>query len=304
MKLIPTLTVCVCLSVALCGQANIASADGPKPIAEKAPKTPASAPRPEAAKAAVARDTPFDPKGFGPVDPTTARIVRSVEQTCHESPFSRDGMSPEEEAKCNAQVARLLGRGAMAVPAILARLNDREGLESYYARTRLYHVLGLQHDQRLRVALVDALVWIGDTETEDYAMDGSMIESALTQAFGSAPAPMVPWVDEHVVEMWAEARSNAAKWSDFAKAHKGKSRGQIVAETMTRARKELASPDAAVAFRAMSSLMLHAPREVARAAQAYASREGLEEQAQLAFENLAGDAEWRSSPDYLRASRM
>jgi len=304
MKLIPTLMLTAGLSAALCVQASVAFADGPKPIAENAPKKPAPAPPAEVQNRAAARDTPFDPKGFGPVDPTTARIVRSVEQSCYESPFSRDGMSPDEEAKCNAQVARLLGRGAMAVPAILARLNDREGLESYYARTRLYHVLGLQHDQRLRVALVDALAWIGDTETEDYAMDGSMIESALTQSFGSAPAPLVPWLDEPVVEMWAEARSKAAKWSDFAKTHKGKSRGQIVAETMTRARKELASPDAAVAFRAMSSLMLHAPREVARAAQAYASREGLDEQAQLAFENLAGDAEWRSSPEHARHFRM
>jgi hypothetical protein len=304
MKLFRTLTLSVCFAAALSGHASEVRADGPKPISEQAPAKPTPTPPAEATRPAARRDTLFDPKGFGPVDPTTAKIVRNVEETCHESPFSRDGMSPAEEAKCNVQVARLIGRGALAVPAILARLNDRDGLESYYARTRLYHVLGRQHDQRVRVALVDALVWIGDTETEHHGIDGPMIEESLTQAFGSAPPPTPPWVDEPVVEAWAEARRDAARWSEFAKSQTGKSRGHIVAESMARARKELASADAAVAFRAISSLMLHAPREAGRAAEAYASREGLEGEQQSAFENLASEAEWKSSPDHVRGAML
>ncbi len=304
MKLLRTLTFSACFTVVLSVHARGAFADGPKPISDQAPSKPAPAAPAEATKPRAARDVLFDPKGFGPVDPTTAKIVKNVEETCHESPFSRDGMSPAEEAKCNVQVARLIGRGALAVPAIFARLNDREGLESYYARTRLYHVLGRQHDQRVRAALVDALVWIGDTEPEDHAIDGPMIEESLTQAFGGAPAPTPPWVEEPVVEAWSEARSGAARWADFARVHRGKSRGYIVSETMTRARKELASSDASAAYRAISSLMLHAPREAGRAAEAYASREGLADEQQSAFENLASEAEWKSSADYVRGARM
>lgn len=304
MTLLRTLTLTTCFAAALSAQARGASADGPKPIAEQAPTKAAHAAPPSSAKTVATREAPYDPKAFGEIDATTAKLVRRVEETCHESPFSRDGMSPAEEAKCNAEVARLLGRGALAVPAILARLNDREGLESYYARTRLYHVLGRQHDQRVRSALVDALTWVSDTETEDYAIDTTMIEESLVQAFGSAPPPPLPWGDEPVVEAWAEARASAARWTAFAAGHRGKTRGHIVAETMTRARKELASTDVAVAYRAIARLMPLAPREAGRAASAYAARNGLADDERTAFQDLEIESQWRSSPEFTRASRM
>jgi hypothetical protein len=304
MTLLRTLTLSTCFAVALSTQASRASADGPKPIAEQAPTKSAPAAPPSSAKTVATREAPFDAKPFGAIDPTTAKLVRRVEETCHESPFSRDGMSPAEEAKCNAEVARLLGRGALAVPAILARLNDCEGLESYYARTRLYHVLGRQHDQRVRWALVDALTWVSDTETEDYAIDTTMIEHALEQAFGSAPPPPLPWDDQPVVEAWAEARASAARWAAYAAGHRGKTRGQIVAETMTRARKELASTDVGAAYRAIASLMPLAPREAGRAASAYAARDGLTDRERAAFQDLESEAQWRSSPGFVHASMM
>jgi hypothetical protein len=287
--------------VATCATLGPAYADGPVPIVGQPPPAAVSPPSPATAgtqSAEAERDVPFDPKGFGKPSPQATKLVLRVEQQCYASPLSREGMTPHDEARCNVAIARLSSMGVAAVPAIVDRLNQRDAIEHYYGRSRLYYVLGRLADQRVRQVMVDGLVWMTVHHESDFVQDLGSMEVALKEAYGGVPMRRAHWAQDVAVDARSEQEQRTAQWVAHAARYRGKTRGYVIADMMGRARRELASADAATAYEAVASLMQFAPREAGRAATAYAAREGLDGEQRSAFEALVSESEWRSQPGY------
>jgi hypothetical protein len=276
-----------------------ASADGAPPVKGKAPP-PASAP---AQAKTVEMTKPFDGSKLGSRDAASDKEVARVNERCVSDPFSREGPSPQENARCNLAVARLVARGKKAAPSILAALNEKSDDASYYASNRLLFALGKIDDKKVRKALVDGFVAIAKDEMEDQTDIVYQIPETLEAMMGAAPDTAAPWKDASVTDAWQEHRQTAARWRSFVEANEGQSRKQIAQEHLSQARKEKGDKDPEKAYRAIAFLISRSPNEALKAAKAYQKRDDLEDNVASEFESLKVQAEMQIEEQQARAAR-
>lgn len=282
-------SVLALLSSALVGWSTAALADQPIKIKGKAP--PAERAPEQAKKAEVQK--PFDYSELGAREAAAEKAVAKVKERCVADPMSREGPTPEEQARCNLAVAQLTGLGKKGAPSILVALNAADEIASYYAVNRLLFSLGKIDDKQVRGVVVDGFATIAKEEADAQAILVYQLPETLEAMMGSCPPVDLPWENGAVTDAWEENRKTAARWSAFATENADKTRKQLAAEHMTRARKEKASEDPAKAYRAIEHLVDRAPFEALKAAKAYASRKDLDEDIADAFESLESQAEWR-----------
>ncbi|NUO50885.1 MAG: hypothetical protein HOV80_18690, partial [Polyangiaceae bacterium] len=269
------------------------------PVKGKAPP-PASPP----AQAKTAETTkPFDASKLGQRDATSDKEVARVNERCVSDPFSREGPSPAENAKCTAAVARLVARGKKAAPSILAALNEKNEDRSYYASNRLLFALGKVDDKKVRQAVADGFVAIAKAEMDDQTDIIYQIPDALEAMMGAAPEVDAPWKASSVTDSWEEHRQTAARWKAFVAANEGKSRKQISQDRFAQARKDKADADAEKAYRAISFLVSRSPNEALKAAKAYQKRDDLDDDVASEFESLQSQAEMHIEEQQARAAR-
>ncbi len=279
--------------------AGSASADGAPPVKGKAP--PRASP-PAQAKT-VETTKPFDASKLGKPDATSDKEVARVNESCVSDPFSREGPSPKETARCNLAVARLVARGKKAVPSILVALNVQNEEASYYGKSRLLFALGKIDDKKVRKAVVDGFVAIAKAEMEDQTDIVYQIPETLEAMMGAAPELIAPWKESSVTDAWQEHRQTAARWKAFIEANQDKSRKQIAQNRITQARKEKADADPEKAYRAISFLLSRSPAEALKAAKAYQKRDDLDEDVASEFESLQTQAEMQIEELQARAAR-
>ncbi len=267
----------------------VAFADKPAPpLKGKAPPPEVA---PEKSKT-VETKSPFDYSELGKRDAAIEKEIAKVHERCLSDPMSREGPTPEETAKCNVAVSKLLVRGSKAAPSILAALNRVDDASSYYAVNRLLFVVGKMDDKKVRKAVVDGLETVTKEEKEDLYMIAYQLPGTLESMLGAAPPVSVPWDDTSVTDHWEEQRNQAEAWGAFIEANAKKTRAQIVGEHLGKARKDKASSDAAAAWRAINFLVQRSPTEALAAANAYLKRDGLESDVSSGFEMLKNQAEW------------
>ena len=268
-----------------------AAAIADKPVNIKG-KAPPADPPPARAKTTEAQ-RPFDYSGLGARDAAADKAVAKVKERCVADPMSREGPTPEEQARCNLAVAQLTGLGKKGAPSILAALDEARGYEGYYAVNRLFFALGKIDDKKVRGVVVEGFSTFAKEEDDEASLIGENVQLALEAMMGATPPVALPWEPAVVTDHWEATRHAAAAWKGFAAENADKTRKQIAAEHVTRARKEKASDDPAKAYRAIEHLVARAPFEALKAAKAYASREGLDDDVASAFELLQSQAEWR-----------
>jgi hypothetical protein len=269
---------------------QIASADKPSPPLKG--KAPPEEKAPERAKR-VETKKPFDFSDLGARDAASDKDVARVNERCVSDPMSREGPTPEEEARCNAAVAKLVARGKKAAPSILASLNTLDNDRSYYASNRLLFALGKIDDKKVRGAVLAGYSTIAKEELEDHTLVVHQLPEALESMLGAAPPAMIPWEEQPVTDGWEEHRLGAKTWQTFLGATEGKTRKQITLEHFAKSRKEKADDDAKKAYQAISFLVTRSPHEALKAADAYAKRKDLDSKIVVAFDSLKSEAEWR-----------
>ena len=279
--------------------AGRASADGAPPVKGKAPPR-ASAP---AQAKTVETTKPFDASKLGARDAASDKEVERVNERCVSDPFSREGPSPQETAKCNLAVARLVARGKKAAPSILAALNAKNEDASYYGKGRLLFALGKIDDKKVRKALVDGFAAIAKEEMEDQTDIVYQIPETLEAMMGAAPETPAPWKDASVTDAWQEHRQTAARWKSFVEANEAQSRKQISQDRFAQARKEKADKDPEKAYRAIAFLLSRSPNEALKAAKAYQKRDDLEDDVASEFESLQSQAEMQIEERQAQAAR-
>lgn len=284
------------LALAISGQAR---ADGPPPVKGKAP--PAETP-PAQAKT-VQTKKPFDASELGARDAAADKDVARVDERCMSDPMSREGPSPEEVAKCNAAVARLMARGKKGAPSIFAALNSLNSESSYYGTNRLLFALGKIDDKKVRNVVLAGFQKIAADELDENFMMVHHIPETLEAMLGAAPEAIVPWEYESVTDHWEEQREVAARWKAFAGANADKSRLELAAERAKKARKEKADADPKKAYRAIKFLVSRSPSEALNAAKAYQKRKDLAEDVASEFESLQFEAEMVLEEQRARAAR-
>lgn len=278
--------------------AGRASADGAPPVKGKAPP-PAS---PPAQAKTVETTKPFDASKLGQRDAASDKAVARVKERCVSDPFSREGPSAEEKARCTFAMARLLVLGKKAAPSILAELNDKDDA-SYYASNRLLFALGRIDDKKVRQAFVDGYVEIAKAEMRDQDDIVYELSATLEAMMGAAPEVTAPWKATPVTDSWEEHRQTAARWKAFIATNEAKSRRQIAQDRFVQARKDKADADPEKAYRAISFLVSRSPAEALKAAKAYQERDDLEDDVASEFESLQTQAEMEVEERQARAAR-
>jgi hypothetical protein len=282
------------LGLALAFGPSEARADEKSPtIQEKVPPKPKPAPA-QAKTAVVDEKAPFDLSGLPPLDRETEKAIGALDEACVASPMSREGMSPKEEARCNLAMARVVARGKVGASAILAALNDHDAVHTYYARAQLYSALGKVDDPKVRGVVIAGLEKIGKEHLEEFVSDTYEMQAALFAMFGAGPEAIAPWdAAVPVSDGWEEAKLAAAEWRKVEATWAGKKRNEVLITRLTSAKKEKASDDPKVAYRAIAYLVKQAPREAKTAATLYSKRKDLKEDIAAAFEDLSSEAEFR-----------
>jgi hypothetical protein len=277
-----------------------AAAFADKPVSIKG-KAPPPEPAPEQAKTTEAQK-PFDYSELGARDAAAEKAVAKVKERCVADPMSREGPTAEEQARCNLAVARLVGLGKKGAPSILAALDEVELIDSYYAVNRLLFTLGKIDDKKVRRVFVDGFATIAKEESDAQVMLAYQLPETLEAMLGASPPVDVPWDTAAVTDAWEENRKTAARWSAFLDENADKTRKQIAAAHLAKAKKEKADEDPIKAYRAIEHLVDRAPFEAFRAAKAYAGREGLEKDVADGFESLMAQAEWRIEEQNAKAA--
>lgn len=277
-----------------------AAAFADKPVSIKG-KAPPPEPAPEQAKKTEAQK-PFDHSELGARDAAAEKAVAKVKERCVADPMSREGPTEEEQARCNLAVARLVGLGMKGAPSILAALDEADELDSYYAVNRLLFTLGKIDDKKLRRVVVDGFATIAKEESDAQVMLVYQLPETLEAMLGASPPVDVPWDTAAVTDAWEENRRTAARWSAFLDENADKTRKQIAAAHLARARKEKADEDPIKAYRAIEHLVDRAPFEALRAAKGYLKRDGLDGDVEAGFESLMSEAEWRIEEQKAKAA--
>lgn len=288
----------VLLSAAVVSWSAAALADKPISIKGKAPP-PETAPE-QAKKTEVQK--PFDYSELGARDAAAEKAVTKVKERCVADPMSREGPTAEEQARCNLAVARLVGLGKKGAPSILAALDQADELDSYYAVNRLLFTLGKIDDKKVRRVVVDGFATIAKEEADAQVMLVYQLPETLEAMLGASPPVDVPWDTAAVTDAWEENRRTAARWKAFVDENADKTRKQIAAEHLARARKEKADEDPIKAYRAIEHLVDRAPFEALRAAKGYLKRDGLDGDVEAGFESLMSEAEWRIEEQNAKAA--
>ncbi len=258
---------------------------------------PSPKPAPAKAKTAVESDkAPFDVSELPAIDRETEKAIAAVDEACVASPMSREGPTPQETARCNLAISRVVARGKAGASAILTALNDVVGAHPYYARAQLYVALGKIDDPKARSVLIGGLEKIGRSQLVDHVVESWVIQETLFAMFGAGPEATAPWEPTpSVSDGWEEAKLAAAEWRKVETAWAGKKRNEVLITRLTSAKKEKTSDDPTVAYRAVAYLVKQAPREAKLAGAQYAKRKGLAEEVAAAFEDLSSEADFRAS---------
>lgn len=296
-------TVIAAMSAALAWPAVTLAQDRPPSVKGEAPPSEAEKKKSAEAKAKAA-EGPFSLSGLGPVDPTTQKAIQKLDQACTASPMSREGMSAQEEARCNAAMAAVSARGGAGAAAILAALNDGKSERPYYARTQLFLALGKVQDPAVRSAVVGGLEKIAKDKLEDHNQDLWQIEDTLRTMFAGGPDPELPWDPAPTVDEWEGAVRSSVAWRKIENASAGKTRFELFAARLVDARKRRVDADPKAAFRAIAYLVRHAPREGKSAAHAYAGRKDLTPEIKSAFEDLESEAEFKLQAPVVQSVRF
>ncbi|HTJ80138.1 MAG TPA: hypothetical protein VL400_00405 [Polyangiaceae bacterium] len=254
---------------------------------------PAKAPPPAPQEAAEAPKGPFDGSALGAIDPVTVKAIAALDEACVSSPMSREGMTREEEARCNLAMARITARGKAGASAILASLDDSGGNHPYYARSQLYAALGKLDDEKVREAVVAGYEKIAKEKLEDFESDSYELDETLKTMFATGPEADIPWETTPVADNWATLAATTAAWRKVATDNAGKKRNEILIGRLTAAKKDKKSDDPKVAYRAIAYLLRPAPREAKTSAHLYAARKDLPEDVASAFGDLESEAEFR-----------
>ncbi len=238
--------------------------ENPKPIQGEAPVDPPKSA--EAAKVAAPSGNVFDATEIGVPDKATLALITSVEEKCSAEPRSREGMSPAQEKRCNAVVARLVQRGSAAVPAIFAKLNAENDYSHYYARTRLYYALGKMDNPKVEDVLLRGYARVATKKLDGYSNDVSMIENALVAMNGVDPVGAEAIGKADVTDPWVAAEDSVLTWRVYQRDHAGQAKSALKAAALKRARTDKSSPDLKKAYLAISTLAELAPSEGLKAA--------------------------------------
>jgi hypothetical protein len=145
-------------------------------------------------------------------------------------------------------------------------------------------------DEKIRKLLVDGYGALATKRFEDSQFIAWAMPWNLEKMMGAGPGVSVPWEHHAVTDAGEEIRRESARWKAFVAANEGKTRKEIVAEHLAKARKEKADDNARKAYRAISFLIEHDPEEASKAARAYSKRRGLKGDVQVGFENLEARA--------------
>lgn len=282
-------TLVLAVSLAISTWSAAALADKTVSIKGKAPP---AEPAPEKAKT-IETKKPFDFGELGARDAAADKAIAKVMERCVSDPFSREGPTVTETARCNAAVARLTAFGKKAAPSIFAALNSPDGLESYYAMNRLLFALGKIDDKKVRSVAIDGFATIAKEESDVHASFAYQIPESLEAMMGATPPVQLPWEPSEVSDPWEEHRKTAGAWKEFAADNEDKTRKQIASAHLAKARKEKTDDDPAAAYRAIAFLVARSPLEAKRAAEAYLKREGLEGDVESGFDMLKSQAEWK-----------
>jgi hypothetical protein len=256
----------------------------PSPIQGKTP--PKVTPKKEVA--APAAKGPFDLSRLGPVDPATTKAIAALAERCLASELSREGPSAQEVAQCNASVSAVSAQGKKGVSAILAVLGDESYKLRSFGRQRLYGVLAKLEDEKTRDVMIDGLAKIASEKLESHVRYAPDIDRTLRAMAGGGPSVAIPWGSKAVVvhDELAKVAESAAAWRAFHKANEGKTRAQITREVLVAARADKQSDDPKTAYRAITALWQHAPKEALGAVKAYRKRADLAAEVDAAFDWL------------------
>jgi len=286
----PALLVATAMALATLAPRAAVAEDVPSKIVEKV--EPAKAPPPAPAPTEQAK-TAFDTGGLSAIDPVTVKAIAALDEACVASPMSREGMSHDEEVRCNLAMAKISARGKVGASAVFAALNDPNAAHPYYARSQLYAALGKIDDEKIRGVVVAGLQKIATEELSDYEQDLYQLDETLNAMFATSPDADVPWDAKPVPDDWEGARANSRAWLAVQSKWAGKKRNEILITRLTTAKKDKTSADPKVAYQAIAYLVRHTPRTAKASAHTYAARDELAAEVRSGFEDLEQEAEFR-----------
>ena len=263
-------------------------AESPKPITGKAPADPPKSG--EGAKVAAEPGNVFDASELGTPDKATEALIKTVEEKCSAEPRSREGMSPREEKRCNATVARLVQQGSRAVPAIFAKLNAENDFSHYYARTRLYYALGKMDDPKVEDILIRGFARVATKKLDGYSNDLPMIQNALVAMNGVDPVGAEAIGKPDITDQWASAEDQVFTWRLWQRDHAGKTKTALKSEALKRARADKSSKNLKTAYLALSTLAELAPPQALKAVNKLLEGDELTSEEKNPFYNVMGRA--------------
>jgi hypothetical protein len=279
------------------GVAPAARADGKPLVAGKSAKPVESAPPVTTDVAA----TIFRADGFGKSDAESDRVTKKLVEACAESPFSREGMDFESAAKCNAQVARAIQRGKKAIPSILRLLEaDGDGAQGsgemvgYYARTRLFHVLGKSDSLELEEVLLAGMSKIAKDKNDDRSNDVTLAHEALVKMNGLDPTGLAVAAAGAVENVHVATTRRVAAWRAFLADHEKEKKIKVRTGALATAWADARSKDTKKRYLALSALAAQSPRKAKKLIDA--ATEEVPEAEQEAFVELMSIA-WSFDPE-------
>jgi hypothetical protein len=179
-----------------------------------------------AANASVdGRDKLFDVETRG-IDSRVKEAIEKVEKDCTYSMFSRIGPRPGEVAKCNKAEERAVSMGPAAARQALIRIDAEHGPHSA-SRWRLY----------------DVVARVGDLSVVETLIKG--LETTELRGIGFErryEAQQIAYTLRTLT--YADPKGTPAiQWRAWFEAHKGQTRGELLAERTDQARKQAAGID-------------------------------------------------------------